>query len=524
MINLVGVVRAAKAKGRVVIGRGWLKNMEEAEAQEEYALSRRYWTLRDIVKDKKIEVATAMKSHQEISKKVAELLLLRKRVSLLKESLTYQKQTFEKASKDLAQIRQSNNRKEEKLKRAKSRDLGKKYSQAKKECSIKEATLSKEKTDLFEMRRNFITQLMNRVFPLYVPTTQEGMPMTEGNEESTTDSFEYDIITNHLPPQSSSSSSSSSSISHRRNKPVPLHCIGLASLPANGIMRDYVDAVKLKNVKSQVTLAPDDRPEEETDPLSDQVLSVSAALSFVTHSVSIIARILDQALPYPLLLPVILCEYGRPDRKAQTIIRFLAKLDDNITFLCFTQNVPVDLLTVGHTLKNLSVLVEYSELGRNGPFTCHPELLHCSTVNKKHRMTREQNYTTPEWETEPPILHRAHQEDLTQEQPLDISAATRESDDDLCSQSDDSEDDDDDDVLMQGWEEVQDLMVPTRFFPGFHGERLEYGVSTAEISHQSVLNEVGGMHREESNPVQYSSGLLNTLSSLLGSAWTRQQQ
>ena len=158
---------------------------------------------------------------------------------------------------------------------------------------------------------------------------------------------------------------------------------------------------------------------------------------------------------------------------------------------------------------------------RNGPFTCHPELLHCPTVNKKHRMTREQNYTTPEWETEPPVLHRAHQEDLTQDQPLDTSAATRDSDDDICSQSDDSEDDDN--VIMQGWEEVQDLMVPTRFFPGFHGERLEYGVSTAEISHQSVLNEVGGMHRGEESTVQYSSGLLNTLSSLLGSAWTRQQ-
>lgn len=47
---------ARATSGRVVLGRGWLKNMEKAEAQEEkYALSRRYWTLRDIVKDKKIE-------------------------------------------------------------------------------------------------------------------------------------------------------------------------------------------------------------------------------------------------------------------------------------------------------------------------------------------------------------------------------------------------------------------------------------------------------------------------------------
>lgn len=50
----------------------------------------------------------------------------------------------------------------------------------------------------------------------------------------------------------------------------------------------------------------DEQSEEEPDPLNDLVLSVSAALCFVTHSVSIIATTLDQSLPYPLLLPVIL--------------------------------------------------------------------------------------------------------------------------------------------------------------------------------------------------------------------------
>ena len=30
-------------------------------------------------------------------------------------------------------------------------------------------------------------------------------------------------------------------------------------------------------------------------------------------------------------------EYGRIDRKVSSIVRSLAKLDDNVTFLCFTQ-------------------------------------------------------------------------------------------------------------------------------------------------------------------------------------------
>lgn len=44
----------------------------------------------------------------------------------------------------------------------------------------------------------------------------------------------------------------------------------------------------------------------EINQLNDLVMSVPAALSFVTHSIWIIATILDQVLPHSLLLPVVL--------------------------------------------------------------------------------------------------------------------------------------------------------------------------------------------------------------------------
>ena len=105
-----------------------------------------------------------------------------------------------------------------------------------------------------------------------------------------------------------------------------------------------------------------------SDSLTDIVKMVPAALSLLSHCVIILASVLDQPLPYPLVLPIAVwyahclhtfvyfctllytyvhsinlvysdccSEYGRIDRKTSSVIRCLAKLDDNITFLCFTQ-------------------------------------------------------------------------------------------------------------------------------------------------------------------------------------------
>ena len=69
--------------------------------------------------------------------------------------------------------------------------------------------------------------------------------------------------------------------------------------------------------------------------------------------------------------------------------------------------------------------------------------------------------------------------------------------------------------IGEGWEEIQDLMVPARFYMGTSGERLEYGTSYKDYRHDAPKR----MPSVENS--QLSSGLLDVIGSLLGSGWTR---
>lgn len=134
---------------------------------------------------------------------------------------------------------------------------------------------------------------------------------------------------------------------------------------------------------------------------------------------------------------------------------------------------------------------------RSGPFKCYPELLH----NHVRKRSHEDECSD---ESEPPLLH-------TTGSMLSVedSHSSQETDD----ESSDKE------PTIEGWEEVHDLMVPTtRLY--HYGNRLEYGTSFSEYSHQTVVNQ--SQHQDmSSNSSQYSSGLLDTISSLLGSGWSK---
>jgi beclin 1-associated autophagy-related key regulator len=238
---------------------------------------------------------------------------------------------------------------------------------------------------------------------------------------------------------------------------------------------------------------------------NDLTLTVPVAVSFVAHAVYIIANVLDQKLPYSLILPVVLCEYGRADRKSQAIVRFLAKLDDNLMFLCFTQNVPLNMIQVGHTIRNLSTLVTHDELGRSGPFTCHPELLRYQLVSKKRHLLMDED------EDHPPLLHSAHEEEEDKLQNPDDSSEDES----------DSEQIENATTVGEDWEEVHEMMIPPHFHPGLYGERLEYGTLYSDYSHQTIQSESKQQDMYSNESVQSSIGLFDTLSSLLGSGWSK---
>jgi hypothetical protein len=103
-------------------------------------------------------------------------------------------------------------------------------------------------------------------------------------------------------------------------------------------------------------------------------LAVPAGLQFTAQFVEIVADILDTPLSHPLHRPLCILEYGNQNKKRRSFVESREKLDDNILYLCFSQNVPLSALSPGHTLSNLLALVTHSELGRQGAFSCQPDL------------------------------------------------------------------------------------------------------------------------------------------------------
>ena len=122
------------------------------------------------------------------------------------------------------------------------------------------------------------------------------------------------------------------------------------------------------------------------------------------------------------------------------------------------------------------------------------------------------------WEDEPPLLHSAQDEDANKSQQDNESSTDNDEDDsDL-----DIDNNNDTTVVSEGWEEVQDLMIPTHLLSGFYGDRLEYGTSYSEYGHRAVVSEAEQQEMYSNGSIQSSTGLLDTLSSLLGSSgWTK---
>ncbi|XP_066589797.1 beclin 1-associated autophagy-related key regulator [Prorops nasuta] len=145
--------------------------------------------------------------------------------------------------------------------------------------------------------------------------------------------------------------------------------------------------------------------------------NISAALTYATQLVNIIAYYLDVKLPYKLSCS----EFCGNEMSDQKFIRKVARLNSNVLHLCFTQNTDVTVLHPMHTLQNLIHLLntEISDLGRAGPLETDPIIM-----------------------TE---LHRQLIPDL-------------ENNDDCAS-------DEEDDVFNWGWEAVPNVSCPEMILP-----------------------------------------------------------
>ncbi|OAD53311.1 Beclin 1-associated autophagy-related key regulator [Eufriesea mexicana] len=93
--------------------------------------------------------------------------------------------------------------------------------------------------------------------------------------------------------------------------------------------------------------------------------NISAALTYATQLVNIIAYYVNVRLPYKLAYG----EFCGNEMSDQKFAKKVARLNSNVLHLCFTQNTNIAVLHPMHTLQNLMHLLntEISDLGRIGP-------------------------------------------------------------------------------------------------------------------------------------------------------------
>ncbi|KAJ4437296.1 hypothetical protein ANN_17434 [Periplaneta americana] len=132
------------------------------------------------------------------------------------------------------------------------------------------------------------------------------------------------------------------------------HCIVAPSLPDSGDYSAY---------SVWVAANKDGVPGGSSDNVDNNpAYNISAALTYTTQLVNVLAFYLDVRLPNKLCYSDF-CGHEMTDSQ---FAHRVAKLNSNVLHLCFTQNVNPELLHPAHTLNNILLLLntEVSDLGR----------------------------------------------------------------------------------------------------------------------------------------------------------------
>lgn len=138
------------------------------------------------------------------------------------------------------------------------------------------------------------------------------------------------------------------------------HCIVAPTLPGSGDYSAFND---------WVTVAKDGVPQSNSDVVKrNPAHNISAALTYTTQLVNILAFYLDVRLPTKLCYSDMRISELNPSKFKSRVSR----LNLNVLHLCLSQNVHPDLLHPSQTLQNILQLLECSDLGRLGPIDVEP--------------------------------------------------------------------------------------------------------------------------------------------------------
>ncbi|KAK0095124.1 hypothetical protein PV326_009180 [Microctonus aethiopoides] len=300
--------------------------------------------------------------HKQRDKLTCDINMCKERVRLLQTLVNETKQNINKGNQRLNALKDVNSqlvlrlpRHEERVEKLHRFVIGLKMKQEKQREAV-----DKKRQQLKKVIRIAAKQLVQYIFPLC--QVEPNRSLCGSDEEN----LSADVVTCALADASGTSYVRGRWISDSENSLEMHHRIVAPTLPGTG---DY-SAYSL-----WVAANKDGAPgaNKENNILHNPAYNISAALTYATQLVNVLAYYVNIRLPYKITYG----EFCGNEMSDQKFVRKVARLNRNVLHLCFTQNTNVAVLHPMHTLQNLMHLLntEMSDLGRIGPMEVDPNIV-----------------------------------------------------------------------------------------------------------------------------------------------------
>ncbi|XP_011305651.1 beclin 1-associated autophagy-related key regulator isoform X2 [Fopius arisanus] len=336
--------------------------------------------------------AKAFERHRQKDKLICDINMCKERVKLLHTLVNETKQSLSKGHQRLNILKDANSqmalrlpRDEERVEKLRKFVNGLKMKQEKQKEGV-----DRKRQQLKRVIRIAAKQLTQYIFPLNEVETNRSL--CSSDEESPN----ADVVKCALADASGTSYVRGRWISDSENSLETPHRIVAPTLPGSG---DY-SAYSLWVTANKEGVPGNNKENFVHTP----AYNISAALTYATQLVNVLAYYVNVRLPYKLSHG----EFCGNEMSDQKFARKVASLNSNVLHLCFTQNTDINVLHPMHTLQNLMHLLNtgISDLGRIGPMEVDPGIvdqLHCqltSDLENSDDSASDEEEDTFNWEWE----------------------------------------------------------------------------------------------------------------------------
>ncbi|XP_017762958.1 PREDICTED: beclin 1-associated autophagy-related key regulator [Eufriesea mexicana] len=293
----------------------------------------------------------AFEKHKQRDKLICDINTCKERVKLLQSLVNETRQSINRGNQRLNVLKDVNSqlalrlpRHEERVEKLHRYVTGLKAKQEKQKEAV-----DRKRQQLKKVIRTAAKQLIQYIFPL--SKVQPNRSLCSSEEDASSD------VTCALADASGTSYVRGRWINDIENALEVQHRIVASTLPGSGDYSAY--SLWVAANKDGVPGA-----NKETA-MHNPAYNISAALTYATQLVNIIAYYVNVRLPYKLAYG----EFCGNEMSDQKFAKKVARLNSNVLHLCFTQNTNIAVLHPMHTLQNLMHLLntEISDLGRIGP-------------------------------------------------------------------------------------------------------------------------------------------------------------